>query len=98
MARTTIPIRRTTKVSLRVLSHVFERPKEQITIRKALHALLKKHRIPNKKLKHQTVESKLGYLVEHYDKRPRDTPSYEEFEKMTHLDLSAYYEKQYIPI
>jgi len=98
MARTSKPIRRTTKVSLSVLSYAFERPYEQITIRKALHALLKKHRIPNKKLTHQTVESKLGYLVEHYDKHPRDTPSYEELEKMTDLDLSAYYEKQYIPI
>lgn len=95
MARTAKPIRRTTKVSSNVLSYALERPCEQITIRKALQALLKKHRI---KRKHQTVESKVGYLVEHYDKHPCHTPSYEELEKMTHLDLSAYYEKQYIPI
>lgn len=95
MARTTMPIRRTTKVSLSVLSYAFERPYEQITIRKALHALLKKHRL---RKKYPTIERTLGRLVEHYDKHPRDTPSYEELEKMTDLDLSAYYEKQYIPI
>ena len=95
MARTSKPIRRTTKVSLSVLSYAFERPYEQITIRKALHALLKKHRL---RKKYPTIERTLGRLVEYYDDHPYHVPSYEELEKMTDLDLSAYYEKQYIPI
>lgn len=81
-----MPIRRTTKVSPNVLSHVFERPYE-LKIRKALKALLTKHRLKRK----YTIESTLGYLVEYYDEHPYNAPSYEELEKMTLLDLSAYY-------
>lgn len=91
MARTHKPKTRMSTVSYAALVYTFETPTNaarQVQVRKVLARLMKKHRLNRK----HTVESSLGSLMEYYDRKPRNTPSYNTLEGLTGIDLSRFYE------